>query len=76
MHICEINQNYQYPQDRVYMYKLAVYQFPEFLLTSYFIYITFPFIIDPYKYLFHSFKLIIRVTKCIFVKLIENVNIN
>ena len=76
MHICRLNQNYKYSQDRVHMYKLAVYQFPEFALTSYLIFMTFPIIIDPYKYLFHSFKLIIHVTKCIFVKLIENVNIN
>ena len=45
MHTCRINQNYKYSQDRVHMYKLAVYQFPDFALTSYFIFMTFPFIL-------------------------------
>ena len=74
MHICEIDWEYQYSQDWVSMYKVAVSLLPECVLTCNLIFITSQFNSGPYKYLLHIFKLIIHVITCTFIKLIENIN--
>ena len=44
-----------YPQERVYRYILAISLLPDYVLMYYLKFITFPFDVDSYKYLFHMF---------------------
>ena len=44
-------------------------------MTCYFIFITSTFDIDAYTHLFRIFELIIHIVTCMYVKLIENINI-
>ena len=42
---------------------------------SYLIFMTFQFDIDAYTHIFHIFEFIIHIATCMYVKLIENINI-